>query len=105
MGGIPALPRLILHLQGSSDRERLSAHSEALALQERLGISYKDAAHRLYMAELEKIKSDEKMYKAFKNLDASTENALQKALQIIKKIEESPATGSGDTEQGVTEGL
>ncbi|KAF8805545.1 hypothetical protein BYT27DRAFT_7212916 [Phlegmacium glaucopus] len=46
---------------GSSDRERLAAHSEVLALQERLGISYKDAAHQLYMAELEGIKAEQKI--------------------------------------------
>ncbi|KAF8811076.1 hypothetical protein BYT27DRAFT_7018481, partial [Phlegmacium glaucopus] len=55
-------------LEGSSDWERLSAHAEVLALQERLGISYKNASHRLYMAELERLKSDEKMHTAFVNL-------------------------------------
>ena len=55
------------------------------------------------MAELERLKLDEKMYKAFKNLDASTENTLQKTVQTIKAIEESWATGTGDNEQGATE--
>ena len=36
------------------------------------------------------------MYKAFKNLDTSTEDTLQNTLQTIKNIEESPATGSED---------
>ncbi|KAF8797513.1 hypothetical protein BYT27DRAFT_7265656 [Phlegmacium glaucopus] len=72
---------------GSSDRERLAAHSEVLALQERLGISYKDAAHRLYMAELEGIKAEQKMYKAFTSLQSSTETTLQMAYQSIKVIE------------------
>ncbi|KAF8798381.1 hypothetical protein BYT27DRAFT_7218606 [Phlegmacium glaucopus] len=48
---------------GSSDCECLLAHSEVLALQERLGISYKDAAHQLYMAELEGVKTEQKIYK------------------------------------------
>jgi hypothetical protein len=39
------------------------AHAEILALQERLGLSYKDAAHRLYMAEMERLKADESSYK------------------------------------------
>ena len=49
IGGIPALPGLILDLYGSSDCEHLSAHSDILAHQEQLGISYKDAAYCLYM--------------------------------------------------------
>ena len=43
-------------------------HAEVLALQESLGISYKDASHRLYLAELEKLKVADEKYKAFKNL-------------------------------------
>ena len=50
------------------------------------------------MAELERLKSDEKMYKAFKNLDTSMEETLQKKLQTIKEIEESPVTGSEDAQ-------
>ncbi|KAF8799823.1 hypothetical protein BYT27DRAFT_7217374 [Phlegmacium glaucopus] len=76
---------------GSSDRERLAAHSEVLALQERLGISYKDAAHRLYMAELEGIKAEQKMYKAFTSLQSSTETTLQMAYQSIKHAWDQPA--------------
>ncbi|KAF8809687.1 hypothetical protein BYT27DRAFT_7254402 [Phlegmacium glaucopus] len=76
----PAIP-------GSSDWERLSAHAEVLALQERLGISYKDASHRLYMAELERLKSDEKMHKAFANLQVLTEQALERAYNSIKQAE------------------
>ncbi|KAF8806065.1 hypothetical protein BYT27DRAFT_7212358 [Phlegmacium glaucopus] len=66
-------------IPGTSDRERLSAHAEVLALQEQLSLSYKDAAHRLYMAELERMKSDERMYKAFANLQAFTEYTLGSA--------------------------
>jgi len=43
-------------------------HAEVLALQETLGISYKDASHCLYLAELEKLKVANEKYKAFKNL-------------------------------------
>lgn len=75
-------------LQGVSDRERLSAHSEVLVLQERLGISYKDAAHRLYMAELEKVKIDQKMFKAFASLEASTRKTLEMAVKSIGTIDE-----------------
>ena len=43
-------------------------HAEVLTLQETLGISYKDASHRLYLAKLEKLKVADEKYKAFKNL-------------------------------------
>ncbi|KAF8799850.1 hypothetical protein BYT27DRAFT_7217388 [Phlegmacium glaucopus] len=72
---------------GSSDHECLSAHSEVLVLQETLGISYKDAAHRLYMAELERVKTDQKMYKAFITLQGSTEKTLTMAYKSVKVIE------------------
>jgi hypothetical protein len=52
-----------------SDQENLLLHAEVLALQETLGISYKDASHRLYLAELEKLKVADEKYKAFKNLE------------------------------------
>jgi hypothetical protein len=38
-----------------TQRELLSLHAEVKAMQGRLGISYKDATHRLYMAEIEKL--------------------------------------------------
>ena len=59
-----------------------------MALQNRLGITYKDASHRLYMAELEKLKADERMYKAFTSLQASTEKALQKAYKSVRDMKE-----------------
>jgi len=58
-------------------------------MQERLGISYKDAAHRLYMAELERVKRDQKMYKAFANLEASTKKTLEMAFSSISIIDNS----------------
>jgi hypothetical protein len=54
----------------------MSVHAEVLALRERLGISYKDASHRLYMTECEKLKTDEKTQKAFSILKDRTREAL-----------------------------
>lgn len=73
--------------QGSSDRERLIAHGDVLAIQNLLGISYKDAAHRLYMAEMEKAKADQKMLKAFKSLQENTFKTLHIAHAALKEIE------------------
>lgn len=48
-----------------SDREALKLHAEVKALQVLLGISYKDAAHRLYMAEVEKLKTESELEGSF----------------------------------------
>jgi hypothetical protein len=58
-----------------------------VVLQERLGISYKDAAHRLYMAEMERVKRDQFMYKAFTNLEVSTKKTLEMAYKSISVID------------------
>ena len=55
-------------LQGHSERERHLAHAEVKALQETWGISYKDAAHRLYMAEVERIKKADSSAKSFEEI-------------------------------------
>jgi hypothetical protein len=59
-----------------SDQESLNVHAEVVALQQRLGITYKDASHRLYMAELEKLKAADSAHKAFKNIDNRLETYL-----------------------------
>jgi hypothetical protein len=56
-------------------------------MQERFGITYKDATHRLYMAELEKLKADEKMYKAFAIQQNLTGKALERAFKSVKDME------------------
>ena len=63
--------------QQLSDQENLTLHAEVVALQQKLGISYKDASHRLYMAELEKLKVADETHKAFKNLDKRLTELLE----------------------------
>ena len=63
--------------QQLSDQENLMLHAEVVALQQKLGISYKDAFHRLYMAELEKLKVADETHKAFKNLDKRLTELLE----------------------------
>ncbi|KAF8811546.1 hypothetical protein BYT27DRAFT_7089203 [Phlegmacium glaucopus] len=48
-----------------SDREALNLHAEVRALQTQLGLSYKDAAHRLYMAEVQKMETETQAKLAF----------------------------------------
>jgi hypothetical protein len=78
---------LLIISKETSDRERLSAHAEVIALQERLGLSYKDACHRLYMAEVEKVKADVKASKAFAKLRETTKKALEKALDSFNVVD------------------
>jgi hypothetical protein len=51
--------------KGPSNREWFLLHAEVQALQQMLGLSYKDAAHRLYMAELERVKATASAARAF----------------------------------------
>ena len=63
--------------QQLSDYECLTLHAEVVALQQHLGITYKDASHWLYMAELEKLKAADLAHKAFKNLNNHLETYLK----------------------------
>ena len=75
---------------GTSQAELPMAYprqSLVLALQHRLGLSYKDAAHRLYMAELERVKRDKMMFSAFSDLEKSTKKTLEMALTSLGEIE------------------
>lgn len=53
------------------------AHAEIMALQKVLGISYKDASHRLYMAELERLKTINTYSKSMANISECIKNLLQ----------------------------
>lgn len=62
----------------------MGIHADIMALRDTLGISYKDASHRLYMAEWEKLKVDDAAHKAYQILNKRTHDAvvnLQKRLQ------------------------
>ena len=52
-------------IQGPSQRELFLLHAKVEALQKTLGISYKDAAHRLFMAEVEWVQKADSAAKAF----------------------------------------
>lgn len=54
----------------------LHLHAEVKALQTMYGISYKDAAHRLYMAEVEKIKIEKRNEFAFTKIRETIDNTI-----------------------------
>lgn len=56
-------------------------------LQQRLSISYKDTAHQLYMAKLEKVKRDQYIYKGFAILENMMKKTLEMAYNTINAIE------------------
>ena len=55
-------------------------HAEVLALQKKLGISYKDAAHRLYMSEVERIKKADLATKSFAALEKKMDDLIKEEI-------------------------
>jgi hypothetical protein len=60
-----------------TDRELLSCHAEVKALQNNLGTSYKDAGHRLYMAEIEKLEQQDVTLRTYATLKERIEYNLK----------------------------
>lgn len=65
----------------------LTLDTEVLALRERLGASYKDASHRLYMAEYEKLKADSRAQKTFAGLTHQVTGALERFQKKLEAID------------------
>lgn len=66
----------VCNAQPLCEQERLALHIEVETLAEQLGISYKDAAHRLFLVEVKKMKTEERMVKLYANLCARIEESL-----------------------------
>jgi hypothetical protein len=80
--------------QTLSDREALSLHSEIKALQDRLGLSYKDAAHRLYMSEVEKLRSEKHAARAMKSIRTRIDNTIvERIFPPISKLDGEEVSG------------
>jgi hypothetical protein len=52
-------------------------HAEVLALQQTFGISYKDAAHRLFMTEVERLKKADAVTKTFASINTRIDNLVR----------------------------
>jgi len=69
-------------------------------MQQNLGIAYKDASHRLYMAKLEKLKVKENTHKAFTTIKLCTDHVLknfsERLLHIARNID---MDGAGSVEE------
>lgn len=66
----------------------LTMHSKIKALCHRFGISYKDAAHRLYMAEIEKLKMADSTAKSYEMLKERVDDIVSEDIApIIQEID------------------
>ena len=93
--------------QDLSDQESLSLHAEVIALQHKLGISYKDASHQLYIAEVEKLKVLGTTCKAFNNLDEHIKMLLTSCNQCFGDAEHdakhnATSTANADADANIT---
>jgi hypothetical protein len=79
-------------LQKLTDRELLSCHAEAKALQTGLGTSYKDASHRLYMAEVEKLEQQDITLKTYATLKERIRSNLKTFESRFLKIPVIPSS-------------
>ena len=71
------LSPFITFLQEFLDRECLILHAEILVIMSQLHISYKDAAHRLYMREIDKLKSKRQTERRYKNIKEQISNRMK----------------------------
>lgn len=63
-------------------------HAEVKALQKSMGLSYKDAAHRLYMAELERLRAIREAAAAVRNIrERSDRTVFQEIYPPIMAID------------------
>jgi len=78
-------------IQGLSQRELHMLHAEVKAMQNTFGISYKDAAQRLFMVEAERVKKSDSAAKAFsavlKQIRETISEELYPAISAIDKGE------------------
>jgi hypothetical protein len=77
--------------QPFSDKEILNLHAEIKAMQVRWGLSYKDAAHRLHMMEVQKLLAETKAHSALTEtldrIDGIVHNDMFLAItEIDKKV-------------------
>ena len=72
----------------------LAVHAEIKALQQQHGLSYKDAAHRLYHSEIQKLRVNDDACKAMSGLRQRIDLMITE--DIRKKIEriDSPSAGA-----------
>ena len=85
-----------------TEREMMGLHAKVLALRDKLGISYKDACHRLYMTEYEKLIIDARVQKTFSNFKTRACRAVVDFQTRLGQLEgEVEVTPVADADAGV----
>jgi len=79
------------------DREWLALHTEIKALQQQFGLSYKDSAHRLYMAEVEKVRAFDTAHKSFSEIWQRIDTILDH--ELIPPLSSCVEAGTFDSPQ------
>jgi hypothetical protein len=67
-------------LQGLSEREWLALHAEIQAIQKEFGLSYKDSSHRLYLAEVARLKTLDRAHNAISSIRQRIDKILDHEL-------------------------
>lgn len=66
----------------------MTLHSKIKGLQDHLGLSYKDAVHRLYMAELERLQVADEAAKAFSMMKNKIDTIItQELLPVVRAVD------------------
>jgi hypothetical protein len=91
----------LTRFQFQSDREALNLHAEIIAMQSRWGLSYKDAAHRLYLAELEKMRAykeaENAMIRISGQIDKIIGHEINPAIHYIDHLQSNSGTQESGT--------
>ena len=76
-------------MQLHSDREALYLHGQILSMQERLGLSYKDAAHWLYLAEVARLEVEQEAMNGIEGIQERVDNAIfNEIIPVINYIDQ-----------------
>ena len=62
----------------------MEQHAEVMSLRDHLGISYKDAYHHLYLAELERLKAERVCLFGLERFDQDIEDALSMVARVAE---------------------
>lgn len=78
----------------------MGLHAEILALRDKLGITYKDASHRLYMTAFEKVRTEDRATKAFDTLAKRTRAGLTNVQNKLADLAARSTGSNGDVSEG-----
>ena len=76
------------------------AHAEILALKQKYGLSYKDAAHCLYHSEVQKLNAEDEAYAMISELRRQVDDIVEKDVKnMIMDIDRRVSDGAEDNQK------